>query len=104
METAYFRFIQDAEDKQQVFRNSFLTILSLNAVFFLFVYFFNQSLADALLFSDHPEYIIIMCAIVVVDAVSALPMAQLRAEEKARKFALIQFAAIAVNILLNVIL
>lgn len=104
METAYFRFIQDAEDKQQVFRNSFLTILSLNAVFFLFVYFFNQSLADALLFSDHPEYIIIMCAIVVVDAVSALPMAQLRAEENAKKFALIQFASIAVNILLNVIL
>lgn len=104
METAYFRFIQDAEDKQQVFRNSFLTILSLNAFFFLFVYFFNQSLADALLFSDHPEYIIIMCAIVVVDAVSALPMAQLRAEENAKKFALIQFASIAVNILLNVIL
>lgn len=104
METAYFRFIQDAEDKQQVFRNSFLTILSLNAVFFLFVYFFNQSLADALLFSDHPEYIIMMCAIVVVDAISALPMAQLRAEENAKKFAIIQFASIAVNILLNVIL
>lgn len=104
METSYFRFIQDADDKQKVFRNSFLTVLALNAVFFIGVYFFNQSVADGLLFSDHPEYIVLMCAIVVIDAISALPLAKLRAEEKAKQFAVIQFASIGVNILLNVIL
>ena len=89
METSYFRFIQDAEDKQKVFRISFLTVLALNAVFFLGVYFFNQSVADGLLFSDHPEYIVLMCAIVVIDAISALSLAKLRAEEKAKQKAII---------------
>lgn len=104
METTYFRFIQDHEDRQRVFRNSFLTVILLNIVFFFGMFFFNQGIADLLLFSDHPEYIILMCAIVVIDASSSLPLAKLRAEENARKFAIIQFSSIGVNILLNVIL
>ncbi len=104
METTYFRFIQDSADKEQVFRNSFLSVIGLNLVFFLFLFFFNQGLANSLLFHDHPNYIVMMGAIVVIDAVSSVPMAKLRAEEKAMKFALIQFTSIGVNILLNVIL
>lgn len=104
METSYFRFIQDSENKEQVFRNSFLTVIGLNLLFFLGIYFFNQGIADALLFHEHNEYIVLMCAIVVIDAVSSLPLAKLRAEENARKFAVIQFSSIGVNILLNVIL
>lgn len=104
METSYFRFIQDHEDRQQVFRNSFLTVIILNVLFFFGMCFFNQGVADVLLFSDHPGYILMMCAIVVIDASSSLPMAKLRAEENARKFAVIQFSSIGVNIVLNVIL
>lgn len=103
METSYFRFIQDHEDRQQVFRNSFLTVIILNVLFFLGMIFLNRGIADLLLFHDHPGYIILMCAIVVIDATSSLPMAKLRSEENARKFAIIQFTSIGVNILLNVI-
>ncbi|MNJ88885.1 Polysaccharide biosynthesis protein [compost metagenome] len=104
METTYFRFIQDSEDRQRIFRNSFLTVILLNIVFFFGMFFFNRGIADLLLFSDHPEYIILMCAIVVIDAISSLPLAKLRAEEKAKEFAVIQFSSIGVNILLNFIL
>lgn len=104
METSYFRFIQDEKDKEQVFRNSFLTVLLLNASFFLFLFFFNQGVANALLFADHPEYMVMMGAIVVIDAVSSIPLAKLRAEERAMRFAVIQFSSIGVNIVLNVIL
>ncbi len=103
METSYFRFIQDHEDRQQVFRNSFLTVIILNVLFFLGMIFLNQGVANLLLFSEHPGYIILMCAIVVIDATSSLPMAKLRSEENARKFATIQFTSIGVNIFLNVI-
>lgn len=104
METTYFRFIQDSENKKQVFQNSFLTVVLLNVVFFLGLLLLNHNIADALLFNEHPEYIILMGAIVIIDATSSLPLAKLRAEEKAREFAIIQFSSIGVNIVLNLVL
>lgn len=103
METTYFRFIQDSENKKQVFQNSFITLALLNIVFLIGLVLFNRNIANALLF-DHPEYIILMGAIVVIDATSSLPLAKLRAEEKAKEFAIIQFSSIGVNIILNLIL
>ena len=104
METAFFRFLQNKEDKNAVFANSFLTVIGVNVLFFLLLLTFNQNIADALLFSDHNEYIILLGAIVCVDATSALPLAKLRAEERAVKFATIQSISIVVNISLNLIL
>jgi len=101
METSFFRYLQEKTDKLQVFRNSFLTVIGLNTLFFLLILLFNQKIADLLLFSDHPGYIILIGAIVCVDAVTSLPLARLRAEEQAKRFAAIQFASIGVNIVLN---
>lgn len=101
METAFFRFLQEKEDKDKVFLNGFLTVIGVNILFFLTLLFFNQDIADLLLFSGHNEYIILLGAIVCIDAVTALPLAKLRAENKALKFASIQFASILVNIALN---
>jgi len=104
METAFFKFLHDKEDKKTVFQNSFLTVLGFNGVFLILLLLFNQSIADAMLYSDHPEYIVLLGVIVAIDASSSLPMAKLRAENKAKKFSIIHFTAIAVNISLNLIL
>ena len=104
METSFFKFLHDKEDREEVFRNSFLTVIGINIAFFAIMLFFNQNIADAMLYSDHNEYIILLITIVCIDAVTSLPLAKLRAEEKAGKFATIQFTSIGVNILLNVIL
>ena len=104
METTYFRFIQDSENRKQVFQNSFLTIVLLNVAFFIGLLLLNHNIEDTLLFNDHPEYIILMGAIVMIDAISSLPLAKLRAEEKAKEFAIIQFSSIGVNIILNLML
>ncbi|MFA7274236.1 MAG: oligosaccharide flippase family protein [Crocinitomicaceae bacterium] len=101
METAFFHFLQKREDKAEVFRSSFLSVLSVNGTFALLLLFLYQPIADAMLFSDHPEYIILLGVIVIIDAISALPLAKLRAEEKALKFATIQMSSIFVNIGLN---
>jgi O-antigen/teichoic acid export membrane protein len=103
METAFFQFLQKKEDKTKVFNQSFLSVLLVNSGFVLLLVFFNQSIADAMLFSDHTEYIILLGVIVLIDAVSALPLAKLRAEEKAVRFASIQMGSILVNIGLNLI-
>lgn len=101
METAFFRFIHEKEDKELVFRNSFLTVIGINLSFYVVLLFFSQNVADALLYSEHVEYIVILATTVCIDAISALPMAKLRAEEKAKKFASILFSAIGVNVFFN---
>ncbi|MEX2484476.1 MAG: oligosaccharide flippase family protein [Brumimicrobium sp.] len=104
METAYFKFLNDSDDKKKVFSNSLLSVLSINGGFLLLTLIFHQFIANKLLYPNNPEYIILLALIVVIDATAALPLAKLRAEEKAKKFAVIQLSSIAVNIGLNLIL
>ena len=104
METAFFKFINEKEDKETVFRNSFLTVLGFSVLFFLVVFFGSHSIATWIGYPDHREFIILMAGIVSIDAITALPMAKLRADNKAKKFATIHFTAIMVNIGLNLII
>ncbi len=54
-----------------------------------------------MLYAEHNEYIILLALIVCIDSISSLPLAKLRSEEKALKFAGIQFTSIGINIGLN---
>lgn len=101
METAYFRFIQDAENKEKLFQNALFTVLGFNVIFFSIILYFNNPIASFMLYDDHNEYIILLMAIVCIDSISALPLAKLRYEEKAKNFVLIQFTSILINIGLN---
>ncbi len=103
METAFFKFIQNEGDQKNVFSTALSALLSLNSVFFLVILLFYQDIASLLLYEGHGEYIVMLGAIVSIDAISALPLAKLRAEEKAKRFSIIQLSSIAVNIILNVI-
>ena len=101
METAYFRFTQDNHDEKNIFSSSLYVISIINLVFLILILLFHQSIADGLLFSDHKEYIVLLSLIVVLDSFSAIPLARLRAKEKAIKFASIQLSSIGINIGLN---
>lgn len=104
METAFFKFLSDRpESKEKIFRNSMLSLLVINFAFLILILLFNGFIADKMLFPNNPEYVILLGIIVVIDATSALPLAKLRAEEKAKKFAFIQLTGIAINISLNLI-
>lgn len=105
METAFFKFLSDhPEQKEKIFRNSMLSVLVVNLIFLVLLFSFNGVIADKMLFPNNPEYIILLGLIVVVDATSALPLAKLRAEERAKKFAVIQLIGIGINIGLNLLL
>lgn len=105
METAFFKFLSDRpKEKDKIFRNSMLSVVSVNLVFFLFVLLFNKTIAEKMLFPNNPEFILLLAAVVMIDAITALPLAKLRAEEKALRFAVIQLIGIGINIGLNLIL
>jgi O-antigen/teichoic acid export membrane protein len=103
METAYFRFLQDSEDKDAPFSNAFFVVSGVCVLFFSILLTFNNDIERLIILDGHNEYILLLGAIVCIDAITALPLAKLRAEEKAIQFAGIQFSSIGVNILLNLI-
>ena len=103
METAYFRFRKENTNEKEVFASGFFILTIINLFFLAAIFLFNQSIANALLFNEHPEYILLLGLIVVLDGISALPLARLRAEEKALQFAGINLASIFINILLNLV-
>jgi O-antigen/teichoic acid export membrane protein len=68
------------------------------------MFFASQGIANGLGYPEHSEFITTLALVVSIDAITALPMAKLRAEQKAKQFSLIHFSAIVVNIGLNLII
>ena len=102
METSYFRFSTIKENKpSDVYSNTLYSLFTTSSFFIIVITFFSQTIADWLKYPDHFEYIIWFGIIVALDAISSIPLAKLRSEFKAKKFALVNFANVGVNISLN---
>ena len=103
METTFFRFINKSEDKEKTFNQAASIVIALSVVFLISVVIFAQSIADWMGYPDFKNYVIWFGAILAVDATASLFLAKLRAQDEAKKFALIQLSSIGANILLNLI-
>lgn len=98
METAFFRFSEAEERKDRVFSTAMLSLL-ISTVFFLFLSnVFSRILAGWMEYPSHPEYVIWFAWILGLDALSSIPFARLRAQNKAVLFATIKFINILTNI------
>lgn len=101
METSFFRFYEKHTDKPKVVSTAFISILSSTLLFLLLTIVFSDNLASLISFEHNPEYIIYFVIIVGLDALSAIPFAKLRAQNKAMLFAAIKIINILINIALN---
>ena len=101
METAFFRYYSDHKNKDEVFSTALWSLLISTFSFITIVSIFAQPIAIALGYPENTEYVSWFAIIVGLDALIAIPLAKLRAENKAIKFASINFAFIGVNIGLN---
>ncbi|MEQ8907660.1 MAG: polysaccharide biosynthesis C-terminal domain-containing protein [Vicingaceae bacterium] len=102
METAYFRFqSKEGAVHKNVFSTTLLSLVFSTLIFWTLTSLFSQSIANAIHYPDNSEFVVWFAFIVGMDAISSIPMARLRVEGKAIKFALINFANILVNIGLN---
>lgn len=99
METAFFRFSEESpKQKNTVFSTSLLSIITTSTLFFVLVSAFRMPLSEAMRYPDNVEYIMILAAVIALDAIAAIPFARLRAENKALRFAIIKLTGIGVNI------
>ena len=104
METTLFRFAnKEGENPDTVFYTGFGIVAALSAVFMLAVCCLSGSISGALGYGQHPEYLLIMAMVTVLDALQALPFCYLRFQKRAVRFASLKLLFIALNILLNVV-
>lgn len=102
METAYFRFqSKEGANHQKVFSTTLLSLVFSTVLFWVLTSLFSQSIANTINYPNNSEFVVWFAFIVGMDAISSIPMARLRIEGKAIRFALINFANILVNIGLN---
>jgi O-antigen/teichoic acid export membrane protein len=97
-ETAYFRFMQRKEYEADVYDTLSTSLLMSTVVICALTILFNVPIAHFIGLSTHPQYITLSALIIGLDALSALPFAKLRYENRPIKFAAVRVAGILINI------
>jgi len=101
-ETGYFRFRDKAHPQGDVaYSTALLFVVLMNVGFFLVLMGINRPLSVVLKYPQHPEYLLWFSVILMLDAMTAIPFARLRAEERALRFASIKIIEIVLTIALS---
>lgn len=102
LETGFFRFCQNSNHNRGTVYSTTLVSLFLTTFLFLILTYFNiEYIAAKAGYSDNSSYVLLLAFTVGLDAISAVPFAKLRIENKAKLFAIIKFLNIGLNIGLN---
>ena len=101
IETAFFRFSQREPNKRVVYSTALISLLVSSSLFVALIYFNANTIAQALSFGDHPEYVQYFAFIIGLDTLSSISFAKLREHNQATRFALIRLLNIFINIGLN---
>jgi O-antigen/teichoic acid export membrane protein len=105
METTFFNFNSKRDDKQAVYSTALISLITSSVVLSLLLFLFSSLIADSLSAPNavYPvKFITWSILIIAVDAISAIPFAKLRAENKAMKFSLLKLFNVIVNFGLTV--
>ncbi len=98
METAFFRFGTKNKNIQDTFSTASISLIISTITFSGIMIAFAQPLANLLQYPDHADYVMWFALIIAFDALSAIPFARLRLENKPIRFAVIKTLNILVNI------
>ncbi|MEM9024126.1 MAG: oligosaccharide flippase family protein, partial [Bacteroidota bacterium] len=102
METAFFRFnTTDKHDPRKTYTTAVYSLLFTTALFIAGAILFRLPIAELLRYPNHSEYVAWFAIIIGLDAIGAIPLAKLRAENRAKRFAAVNLVNVGVNISLN---
>lgn len=102
METAFFRFGTDEGKRNEAFSTSFWAVLSSVLVFSLLILGFANPITEWLEYAPDKNIFITMFGLILAfDTLAEIPMARLRLEHRAKRFAVVRLTGIALNIGFN---
>jgi O-antigen/teichoic acid export membrane protein len=100
METAFFRFYSNEENKKNVVETTTISIFWTSIIFLSVALLFRKTLA--VWANIDPQYITYAIWILVLDALTIIPFCKLRVLQRPIKFAIIKIGNVIVNLGLNV--
>lgn len=101
METTFFRFSESERDKSRVFSTSLLSLTGTSLVFLALVLGSTGPIAAWLGYANSTHYVVYFGLILAIDAISAIPFAKLRQQNRPIRFATIKLINIGLNIGFN---
>jgi len=102
METAYFRYAKEAPTK---YYNIILTaIIATSGLFTLCLFLFSDPIMAQLGYENKGIFLKWLAVILAIDAITAIPFAKLRLENKIRTFVQAKIVSILINVGLNLII
>jgi len=101
METGYFRFANKDGKADITFSTGFISLTATTLLFWFFVLLFLKPLGQFLKISDHLYYIVLLAITLGLDAITALPFAKLRLQNKAFRYAGLKLFNIFINLGIN---
>lgn len=103
-ETTFFKFANNSgANAQKVFSMSLQVIGALCALFLLAIFTNIDSIASALDYSDHPEFVTMMAVVVSLDAIQAILFGYIRYSKRPWKFACLKLLFITMSIAMNLV-
>lgn len=107
METTFFRFASKSEDQNKIYNTVFSSVLFTSIALCGILFMASPSLLHWLSLGNNTtlyriEYIYLFTAIMGIDAITAIPFAKLRLDNRPFKFAGIRIAIITINVFLNI--
>lgn len=101
LETAFFHFTQKYPEKKQVFSTALILVALFSSVFLFFTLISSDLLAQLTGYGGHSQWITYTAFIITLDALTAIPLAKLRIDNRPYAFAAINLFSIVVNVGLN---
>lgn len=99
METSFFRFYNKEEDKSTVIETSSISVFWSSLAFLAIALLLKDTIAN--LINVRVDYVIYAIWILVLDALSVIPFAKLRALQKPKMFAFVKFLNVGINLSFN---
>ena len=100
METGFFSFSREA-DKNKVYGTAFASIVVSSTLFIALTVIFSQPISQWMGYVDHREYIVWFAWILGLDAMTAIPFARFRLDNRPLRFAFYKLTNVTINILCN---
>jgi O-antigen/teichoic acid export membrane protein len=102
LETAYFRFSQDF-DQKKLYDTLSVSLIGSTILLTGLLFIFKDNIAQWANLERHPEYVTWMAGIIFFDAISTLAFARLRQENRPKRYAFARIAGVVMNILVVVL-
>ena len=98
METALFNFSAKSDRNPAVYSTALLSLALTSGLFLAGLAASAQPVAALLRYPGHADYVLWMAWIISIDALTAIPFARLREQQKAKRFAMLKTLSILINI------